>query len=467
MPRRRARSRSPHRIDTGKASWISKSVTAFVRYEKNRPAGLTVSPEGHFYVDELIEVWGCHHGLTEKLVLEALRLHLFKEDYTVRFSIDDDGGRSRVKVAPKSLFPSSSSHAQALALSDGAASSGGSSRPTTQDKLDMALEDVIRTEVPARSPPVQRSGPEVFVIDSDDGSDGAPRGPHPPRRTRKTGHRSRFTQRPRAAGPPKQQQQSLSEQLCRWISWIVRVGHNELGIEVTPDGRIALNALAHALQVHRSELGELDVNALKTVVEAADQRGRFAISEDGYLRKVPRAERLRRAPASQLQPQSERAESSFEQLSRRLQEHLDADSSAALFSVPSSPELPAEEELTGGQDQQVSPSRDAAMHGADADSILAARFSALVGLQEEELDADFAAPSLEQDEGQADAGSTTQPSPPPGEHWTPYVDEDQKPWYHYDGPLGEFYYREGEGVMRVAVEMSDNNDASVTVSVSA
>ncbi|CAK9034669.1 unnamed protein product [Durusdinium trenchii] len=33
-----------------------------------------------------------------------------------------------------------------------------------------------------------------------------------------------------------------------------------------------------------------------------------------------------------------------------------------------------------------------------------------------------------------------QPSPPPGEHWTRYQDEDGgEYWYHYEGPLGQWW----------------------------
>ena len=58
---------------------ISRALTSFGRYEKNRPHGLNVDASGTFNFSELMAVWGFRKGLEEQDVTDALMKHCFRD----------------------------------------------------------------------------------------------------------------------------------------------------------------------------------------------------------------------------------------------------------------------------------------------------------------------------------------------------------------------------------------------------
>ena len=78
--------------------------------------------------------------------------------------------------------------------------------------------------------------------------------------------------------------------MSRWISWVLQVGHVELNIEVS-DGWVRLAPLAEAAARRFREHKGMDENSLRDFLNKTNGEGRFEISHDGFLRKVPRGHR--------------------------------------------------------------------------------------------------------------------------------------------------------------------------------
>ena len=84
--------------------------------------------------------------------------------------------------------------------------------------------------------------------------------------------------------------QSEGEQMSRWISWVLQEGHIELDIEVSA-GWVRLAPLAEAAARRFRQHKGMDEDRLRDFLNNIDWVGRFQISDDGYLQKVPRCHR--------------------------------------------------------------------------------------------------------------------------------------------------------------------------------
>lgn len=82
--------------------WISRHIANFGRHAAKRPKGLFVDSEGNMLLEQVMRLWGHQQELQDQDVLLAIREHMFHEDGTLRFSIDNDNqGRQKIRVLPK------------------------------------------------------------------------------------------------------------------------------------------------------------------------------------------------------------------------------------------------------------------------------------------------------------------------------------------------------------------------------
>ena len=82
------------------------------------------------------------------------------------------------------------------------------------------------------------------------------------------------------------------EQMSRWICWVLQKGHIELDIEVSA-GWVRLALLAEAAGRRFRQHKGMDEDRLRAFLNDMDWVGRFQITDDGYLQKVPRCHRHR------------------------------------------------------------------------------------------------------------------------------------------------------------------------------
>lgn len=96
------RSRSP-RGQENWDNWISRQVAGFGRHPNKRPRGLEVDHNGNMWLDQLMDSWARSQNVKEQQVLNAVRANMFHEDGQMRFSInqDNDEGRTVIRVLPK------------------------------------------------------------------------------------------------------------------------------------------------------------------------------------------------------------------------------------------------------------------------------------------------------------------------------------------------------------------------------
>jgi len=299
-----------------------------------------------------------------------------------------------------------------------------------EKKLEMGLDDIIACErhpMPAKarvvSPvvpplPMYKAPPPLPPQASPIDPGKADRLRH---RLAQMGHtlETRHVRRPRQQGlgarPQQQQQQpqqrqqrqqwrggqmSPAERIQRWVSWVMKRGHAELGVAVDTRGggwRAQLGELADAIRRAKPDFGEFDARSLHAVLESSNATGRFEFS-DSCIRLVPRDERLaQQCPPSNVVTSEPRG--------RRSRSSSAASSSSSRRGVA-----------------------DAAPHSF---SIATPRGSYCEGL-----------------------GATRAPSPPPwgGENtdvWTKYKDKENGDcvWWRYEGPLGSWWCPEGEEVV--------------------
>mmetsp|Transcript_54678 Transcript_54678/g.122745 ORF Transcript_54678/g.122745 Transcript_54678/m.122745 type:complete len:298 (-) Transcript_54678:147-1040(-) len=206
----RNQSRSPRRVERHTTEWISRRVASFGRYEERRPPGLVLDEHGTFYLDDLMMNWGHAEGLTEEMILSALQRHMFSSDHgtaQIRFTLGADAaGRHTIRVTPpkkrdrperferrgfgRALEYRSSSprpSGKGLASSRTSAFRFTSPRQTgmplrgsvlraviehkkrsTQQKLDMSLDEVIRADTPMTSIPARGAAGLVVISDQED-----------------------------------------------------------------------------------------------------------------------------------------------------------------------------------------------------------------------------------------------------------------------------------------------------------
>eukprot|EP00445_Apocalathium_hangoei_P069805 CAMPEP_0204132160 /NCGR_PEP_ID=MMETSP0361-20130328/14364_1 /ASSEMBLY_ACC=CAM_ASM_000343 /TAXON_ID=268821 /ORGANISM="Scrippsiella Hangoei, Strain SHTV-5" /LENGTH=191 /DNA_ID=CAMNT_0051085021 /DNA_START=68 /DNA_END=640 /DNA_ORIENTATION=+ len=100
------RSRSPRaRLDSER---ISRIVAGFGRYPDKRPIGLRVNTIGAMTLESLMDSWADNKGLSEREVMDAVRLHMFQRHGGVggaalRFAVTrDEEARILIRAMPRS-----------------------------------------------------------------------------------------------------------------------------------------------------------------------------------------------------------------------------------------------------------------------------------------------------------------------------------------------------------------------------
>lgn len=175
----------------------------------------------------------------------------------------------------------------------------------------------------------------------------------------------------------------LAEQALRYLSWVVKVGYKELSLKLEEGDWIDVKSLTRALATSRPDFELNDPEALGRFLADEDTEGRFEISF-GRLRKLARGER---GGPGTVRPTS-----------------ADDDKTGGGTRCPSSQ-----------SSRECSPARE-----SDTEMMV----------EEEATGAsDFSG---------ADAVEGRKPAPPPGLDWQEYEDPDDN-WWHYNGPLGEFW----------------------------
>jgi len=87
----------------------------------------------------------------------------------------------------------------------------------------------------------------------------------------------------------------LSEQIQRWLGWMLRKGYDELGLNRTEIGWVNVNEVAMAMKRSRPDFGEFDGETLMKEIEQNDAVGRFEFKL-GHVRKVPKGSCPSRVP---------------------------------------------------------------------------------------------------------------------------------------------------------------------------
>lgn len=463
---RKDRSRSPSSADSLQ---ISKTIAGFGRYPQKRPRGLPVDTLGCVKLDDIMRCWGFAQGLEEKDIMHAVRQHMFRETAgggSLRFAMDGDAdGGIVIRVMPtdRDVDRGGRPH-RSRGLRDmpyeGVLGRAFGMRPPEQrvpkmigsvlrtplpkpmptspnvngalsrakqkgNKLDMSLDDVIRSE-------------EVIDLEADDRVNPFSRkreqvlnkvrqmGLHPD-----TMHLRRAPQDTdffpkggrRGEGRNHRRRWSPQEKVQRWVSWVVQAGYQELGIMLAEGGWVDIAALAAAIPKSRPDFGDFDAEKLKVFIQDSDVDGRFEINPANQLRKVPKD---RRKAKDQRSPFERKVELQAPRDPLGMIE-VESSASSGRRRHARSPSLTSNSDGMGSDNDP----EDAAL----AEQCQNLRVS---GDVEEVKKKEYLIkseamrwPTMVQ---------APQPSPPPGEHWTRYQDEDGgEYWYHYEGPLGQWW----------------------------
>jgi len=298
------RSRSPPRRNS--KEWIAKQIVRFGRYAENRPRGLSVDGAGGFLLSKLMKVWGEDEGLEPKKVLDALEINHMRAGGGIRFSVDRLGEDWEITVHPR--------HGQDG--HDTGSRNGFRPRPThsrevhenlsTKDKMGMGLDDIIKTGThgsssrdhyrPSSSNRAAGSSKAVEMIDLEDENFDlaslASLAPSESQRFASTGwaRRRAYDERSdrRDSGPMDQQSQSHKIKVSKFVSYIIKKGHDELGIDLWQE-YADLNDLVRVINQKRV-YGEYTLQELKNTLQDTDDVGRFQYWKD-WVRKVDRTVR--------------------------------------------------------------------------------------------------------------------------------------------------------------------------------
>ena len=84
--------------------------------------------------------------------------------------------------------------------------------------------------------------------------------------------------------------QDQTEKVSRFLSWVIKAGHSQLGIEIQ-DGWVPVPALAAALSEQRRDLGSYTASTLLRFFREVDCAGRYEVVK-GWVRRIYREERL-------------------------------------------------------------------------------------------------------------------------------------------------------------------------------
>eukprot|EP00928_Gymnodinium_smaydae_P004566 TRINITY_DN1154_c0_g1_i2.p1 TRINITY_DN1154_c0_g1~~TRINITY_DN1154_c0_g1_i2.p1 ORF type:complete len:351 (+),score=63.37 TRINITY_DN1154_c0_g1_i2:118-1170(+) len=330
------RSRSPRgsRRDT---EWISRAVCSFGRYPHKAPPGLRVDQDGAFSLEELVDAWGRHQNLTAQDIMTAIQAHMFHDvddrgSGLLRFAVDSDQtGSIYIRVMPKR--GSGYGGQQALATparsrrglggwraSSACATPRGTPRGSvmaqmpmqqanvpplpTATKLTMSLDEVIRDErvvvdrAPAaplrsqapmmapmlRNPDSQAQRERIYHKLGQMGLTSATKdlrqAPRPRAREGRyfsEGAANGAGQRrgaPAAGARAMDDKSSAGYKVQKWIAWVLKAGHRELGIAVDAQGWAGVAEIAAAIGRSGRRFGEFDAPKLTAFLADTDQAGR-------------------------------------------------------------------------------------------------------------------------------------------------------------------------------------------------
>lgn len=318
--------------------------------------------------------------------------------------------------------------------------SRGSSALSSNDKLEMSLDDVIQTErrMPRRDDKDEkavsaegsakatkvhrameqmglthdskhiRRGPQVCRDDGDEhGLDREWKGRGKGGRGKRDGWKGGKGEGGNRHG--KNHNRSHAENVQRWISYVVKNGHLELGLMKDEDGWIGLDGLVSAMARIRPDLGFDSSEKLRAFLSENDDGGRWEVM-CGRIRKLPREMRQGR---SSVQGHSHSSGGIYQPKQTGTRRGRSCSSSVSSHGA----KLPAS--------RSCSPCHE----GDDAaDTLLAGNVQRSLRVSG---DVEF-----------SDSGGAFDrdgaPPPPPGDHWTQFVDGDAH-WWYYEGPLGYWW----------------------------
>jgi len=255
---------------------------------------------------------------------------------------------------------------------------------------------------------------------------------------------------------------SDGEQLTRWMSWVFKTGHRELQVGVRDDGCIRIEELAAAMAQARPMWNGFDATKLRESLEKGDAGGRFQVIGE-WLRKVPREERPNHVDRMNDADENGRGSSS------RPHHHKARDKGSA---APRSRSGSAASSSSSGcnwrRSLSPSPTGGGAATAAREDPTAqltkqlaaAARISSPKVLPEHEAASAAAMMQLDGGAGtvpspmedgttlhqqqeqhlqQGGAVLETPPNPAPGLYWQQFQDTESTRWWYYEGPVGQWW----------------------------
>eukprot|EP00747_Dinoflagellata_sp_TGD_P200502 gnl/TRDRNA2_/TRDRNA2_73906_c0_seq1.p1 gnl/TRDRNA2_/TRDRNA2_73906_c0~~gnl/TRDRNA2_/TRDRNA2_73906_c0_seq1.p1 ORF type:complete len:248 (-),score=38.20 gnl/TRDRNA2_/TRDRNA2_73906_c0_seq1:53-691(-) len=211
----------------------------------------------------------------------------------------------------------------------------------------------------------------------------------------------------------------MEEKISRWVAWVLKSGHKELGVQVSADGWAKLSELSKAAYRDRKGFGDLSENSLRDML-LNESGGRWEVKEDS-VRKLDRALRTSRSHRT---PGPGKASGSAGEV---------------------------------GHHRRRSRSRSPhGIHKQDTDSM--PQSSSRSGRYTDSGSAKQVISSSREVDAACDSVDDDAPDPPPGDHWTKYKD-DGSVWWYYEGPKGTWWVPQlGGQVLRYNAEADDDDD---------
>lgn len=443
-------------------------------------------------LSDLMWAWGDAEGLNQQEVLRAIGSHCFHEgDVTsLRFSIINDKSNTIIiKVHPKrdkgdkGSTPSGSNGmgwggqqgsrrrnknrstpekvtARGSILLDPSCqklpSLQGMSGPpkSTEDKLSMSLDEVIRCEREDSNPgrldqgddlppwsEVHRNPFAAQRVQRSMEQMGLTPGTQHVRLAPRIGPRHRMPNREVYAGERRSNNNgsctSTGEKAQKWLSYVLKAGYRDLNIAVE-DGWAQWKDLAAAINQTRRDLGEFDESSLRDLIHSSDNEYRFQLDDmAGRVRKVPKEQRRPQgAGATEAVPRCGEVAGPDLNKPPGRSRSISSDSSGSGAHWHAS----GRRGRGGGPSRSASP---AAMSGCGAeDAALAERAQRSLNVGGE------TGPRAGEGQAVEGRGANQKPPPPPGPGWTNYQDpgDGSREWWHHTGPPGaqEWYCPVGD-----------------------
>jgi len=319
------------------SDWISRQVATFGRYPQKRPVGLSVDKNGCFRLSALMSTWGGKQGVTKDVVVAALQKNRFHDrSVSLRFAMLHEpagdmsisvhrarDGVTEAKLGPKCVKLDGDETATGA--------DGGGQQPreppwnSWNAKKPSLIGRLLRKGGSSAEPGADEQGDKRKEPDNEGGNAGWAY-----QRGNSKWPRSHWNQSssswPREGGGGgssswhtssnswgnkddrwqnggwKESEGSSSgggsgsslhargEKVQKWLSYVLKSGHHELGIEVS-DGWANLDELGEVLSAKRKDLGVADGKQLWELLRDTDEQGRFEIV-DNRIRKLERTLRV-------------------------------------------------------------------------------------------------------------------------------------------------------------------------------